>query len=357
METFAFAYYRFRPKEHNFVSEWDFLYNKAHNEYLNYAATTGLVGLGSYLLVIGFFIFRSLKQFKIQNTLPFALLSGYVSILITNFFGFSVMPVALYFWLIPAMCFLLYQGCEPSSPLGCETKDEQKLARGQLVFIVFLLFSIFYLLFTLARMWQADTYFARAYQLAHAGYHKDAYQPFHQAISLAPSEPFYRDELSYTDAVLAQTAWEQKEATLAGQLTQEALIQSQIAIKTSPSNVNFWKTRTKVFYGLAEIDGKYNEQALESLLVAQKLAPTDPKIAYNLGLLYGRVDKRDQAIKTLEETVGLKPDYREARFALALFYDEAGRRPEAVIHLEYILDKIASDDASAIEKLRQWGLR
>ncbi|MBI4037237.1 O-antigen ligase family protein, partial [Candidatus Daviesbacteria bacterium] len=44
VETFAYSYYNFRPVEHNLVSEWDFLYNKAHNEYLNYLSTTGILG-------------------------------------------------------------------------------------------------------------------------------------------------------------------------------------------------------------------------------------------------------------------------------------------------------------------------
>ena len=61
VETFAFAYYQFRPAEHNLTSEWDYLYNKAHNEYLNYLATTGALGLGSYLLFIGVFIFITLR--------------------------------------------------------------------------------------------------------------------------------------------------------------------------------------------------------------------------------------------------------------------------------------------------------
>ena len=31
VETFAYSYYKYRPAEHNLVSEWDFIYNKAHN--------------------------------------------------------------------------------------------------------------------------------------------------------------------------------------------------------------------------------------------------------------------------------------------------------------------------------------
>jgi O-antigen ligase len=54
VETFAYSYYWTRPVEHNLTSEWDFLYNKAHNEYLNYLATTGTVGLCTYLIFIFF---------------------------------------------------------------------------------------------------------------------------------------------------------------------------------------------------------------------------------------------------------------------------------------------------------------
>ncbi len=70
VETFAFSYYKFRPVEHNMTSEWDFLYNKAHNEYLNFAATTGAFGLGTYLLVLGVFIiwcFFKIKPFAVDT--------------------------------------------------------------------------------------------------------------------------------------------------------------------------------------------------------------------------------------------------------------------------------------------------
>ena len=61
LETFAFAYYQYRPAAHNMTSEAQFLYNKAHNEYLNYLATTGTVGIVTYLLMIGGFLFLSLQ--------------------------------------------------------------------------------------------------------------------------------------------------------------------------------------------------------------------------------------------------------------------------------------------------------
>ena len=62
VETFAYSYYLYRPAEHNMTSEWNFIYNKAHNEYLNFAANSGTVGLLSYLVLIGFTIYFFIKR-------------------------------------------------------------------------------------------------------------------------------------------------------------------------------------------------------------------------------------------------------------------------------------------------------
>ena len=99
VETFAYSYYNFRPPEHNLVSEWDFLYNKAHNEYLNFFATTGIVGLGTYLLLQAWIFIWLFKHISILNA---AFLAGLVGLSVSNFFGFSTVSVALLFFLFPA---------------------------------------------------------------------------------------------------------------------------------------------------------------------------------------------------------------------------------------------------------------
>ncbi len=113
VETFAYSYYNFRPPEHNLVSEWDFLYNKAHNEYINFLATTGIIGLGTYLLLQIWVFIWLLKQGFNQRlktkdqTLLLAFISGLAGLSISNFFGFSTVPVALLFFLYPAFAIVL----------------------------------------------------------------------------------------------------------------------------------------------------------------------------------------------------------------------------------------------------------
>ncbi|MCR4263488.1 MAG: O-antigen ligase family protein, partial [Candidatus Roizmanbacteria bacterium] len=115
VETFAWIFYQFKPVEHNLTSEWDFLYNKAHNEYLNYAATTGFIGLASYLSIIGVFMVWFIRnmRYEIRETgynariLAMGLFAGWLSLLVTNFFGFSVVATSVYFWLIPSLIVIL----------------------------------------------------------------------------------------------------------------------------------------------------------------------------------------------------------------------------------------------------------
>ncbi len=109
-ETFAESYYQFRPIEHNQTSEWELLYNKAHNEFLNYLATTGLLGLLSYLLllIIQFSVFIKKSPNIEYRTLNIALLAGWLTISITNFWGFSVVIMQLFLFLFPAIAITLH---------------------------------------------------------------------------------------------------------------------------------------------------------------------------------------------------------------------------------------------------------
>ncbi len=364
-ETFAYSYYNFRPREHNDVSEWDFLYNKAHNEYLNFAANTGTLGLLAYLGVIGGFIFWSLKKIitairenkKISNFPRFyyfslALLAGYASILVTNFFGFSVVVVGLLFFLYPAFAFVLSQ--EENNTKGIAHRNEKKsLDWPQKIFTFFFALCAIYFFLRLAQFWYADTLFAKGKKLNEVNQYNQAFGELQAAVQLNFSEPFYHDELAQSAASLAVAAHQQEEASLSAELTTLAISESDQTLKISPWHLNFWKNRTRVFYTLAEIDESYYQEALSSLLKAAEIAPTDAKVFYNLAVLYGRLGQNQTAIETLEKTIQLKPNYEAARWALALFYEQEGNLEKAKEELNYILEKINPNNQTVKEKLEE----
>lgn len=358
VETFAQSYYQYRPLEHNMTSEWDFLYNKAHNEYLNYAANSGLLGLGTYLVLIAVSIWTFLDKIRSDksslfslspsNRMTLAVALGWTTILLTNFFGFSVVVIQLFFFLLPALMIISENEQTPDTTL-----PKAALPLRSLFLILGVILMSGYILFTLAKIWYGDVLFARGYQLSRSQEYLQAYKYLQSAISLNRNEPFYYDEISYPTAQIAAALFDDKRASEAAVLSQEAILSSDIALTVSPKNVNFWKTRTRVMYTLSAIDPNHLEDAIKSLEEAQKLSPTDPKIPYNLGLLYDQKNETGKAIELLNQTVVLKPDYRDGYIALAYFYERQKQLPKARKTLQFILDHIATDDAEAKKKLEE----
>lgn len=383
VETFAFAYYKYRPIEHNLTSEWDYLYNKAHNEYLNYLATTGLFGLGSYIFLIGFFITNVILRLKaggskvlhsVQNdNIVIALLAGYLSILVSNFFGFSVVVVNFYFFLLPAFAFILGGMIDPQKILLFPIAEKIKITNYQLlitilrwpsVFLIIIIASIG--LLTLLRFFLADKAFAFGYNLDRTGQYQLAYPKLLEAATLRSGEPAFMDELSLNNAILSAALSYEDESTLAAQLKETALKTSEAVLAKHPNNVVFWKTRVRALYALSQVEPEYASLALSAIQNAKRLAPTDAKLSYNLGLLYGQDGEREKAVKALEEAIKLKPNYYDAYYALGLFYHESAldkqgkvAKPElqkkAVSAMKYILDNFATDDAQALQALETWG--
>jgi len=378
VETFAFAYYKYRPAEHNLVSEWNFLYNKAHNEYLNFLATTGILGLGTYLALIGIFLWKATKKIikakEIDNEyyIAISLVAAYVSILITNFFGFSVVNVNTFFFLIPAF-FLTVTNSLPDKFFifgkGLN-KDKNQLSAIQIVggsvTFVIAIFSIV----TLVNFWQADISYSLGSNLNKTGEYQQAYQLLHEAVRKRPNEPVFQDEMAMNSAIMAVVVSSQKQengksstgsAELAQNFIDEAINTSNKVVKDHPKNVVFRKTQVRIYYTLAQINPSFMPLAVEEIKKAKELAPTDANISYNLGVLTGQNGNPEKAIEILKETVKLKNDYRDAYYALGVFYNQVGKdqgnteyKKLAVEQMEFILKHISSEDKAAKDALDTW---
>lgn len=343
VETFAYSYYQFRPIEHNLVSEWDFLYNKAHNEYLNFAATTGSLGIMSYLILIGFCIYLFIKTSK-NGPIPIALLAGYASILVSNFFGFSVVPTQLQLFLFPAIAF----GLTVQS-----TKYEVQSKNKILIFLI--LCTMFYVLCTIFCYWFSDILFTKGKALNDSQNYLAAQKVLEKAIKLNPKEAIFHNEIStsYTGIALLMKA-SKIEENITNIIT-TAIDESDKAVALSPANLNLLRTRTTLFLRLSIFDPKYLIEAKNTLLTAMSKAPTDAKIYYNLALTYVRLDEVETAIKLLDKTIELKPNYKDARYLYALLLIDKKDYKKAKEELSYILARIDPNDENArleLEKLK-----
>lgn len=370
VETFAYSYYKYRPVEHNSVSEWDFLYNKAHNEYLNYLATTGLVGFLSYVFMIGAFLVYSMKyivyrekapsQYTKYHILYTGLVAGYTSYLIQNIFGFSVVMIALLFYLYPAFVVTL---TENAKEFDLSKSDNffvnlfRKLVYNRLVHmgIIFIVGGlVLAFLYTLRLYWHADTLYKSGSDYSDAGNPGRAYNDLVRAVDLNFREPIYKAELGYA-AGSAAVALYQEDATLSGQLRERSVEETEKALQISPANLSLWRTAIRTYYQLSTLDPEFEKKTLEVMDHAISLAPTDAKLYYNKALVLGQAEKFDEAISTMQEALKLKPNYMEAYFYLGYFYEQKKDKENAIKNYEEVLkfDPKHEETLKKLEELRK----
>ncbi len=94
-ETFPYAFQPHRSSALNYTSEWDFIFNKPHNYYIEILTELGIVGLLAYLTLYTYLLLK----------LPRWLTPTLIAFLVTNFFGWPSVSTDLLFILLASFGF------------------------------------------------------------------------------------------------------------------------------------------------------------------------------------------------------------------------------------------------------------
>jgi len=89
-ETFPYTFQPFRNTKLNYSSEWDYVFNKPHNYYLELWSESGVVTLLAYFVLLHF-LFKKL---------PWFLYPSLVAFVTTNIFGWPTVSTTIFFWFL-----------------------------------------------------------------------------------------------------------------------------------------------------------------------------------------------------------------------------------------------------------------
>lgn len=363
VETFAYSYYFVRPQEHNLTSEWDYLYNKAHNEYLNFFATTGFFGIASYVFFLSAVIVLTLVWIiRSASLLQVCLLASWITILITNFVGFSTTVINLYFYIIPLLIYYLEVSKKnEKNVVEKHTQPFKKEQGGNAVWYGCVLLLLLFLFQYFISYWIADTKFALGENAARSNDYQTAVSLITSALQFHP-EHVYEDKLSF---YLASLAVYQKDPKEAVQLMKSAQDYNNQSLHESPQNILYWKTRIKNLYLFYQItlDKKYLDEGIQALNEARKISPTDPKLTYfsatYYALMYDEEKNLDmkknyaqQSLLAINESIRMKNDYFESYFLKAQLLKKYQMKVEAKQVYEYILKNISPQNAQVIQDMQ-----
>lgn len=347
VETFGESYYGYRPVEMNKTSEWDFLFNKAHNEYLNYLATTGVVGTGAYLILILAFFWLGWRQIKKlanpERIFLAAALSSTAGYLVQNAFEFTVVPLALLFVLnLSVFSLIRAQPIKLRLPLVNRIVSKAALAVTPLLLI--------WTLLTIFNFWRSDIYYSQGSSDASLGDSTLARQELRMAVSLNPTEPNYLIQLALTESYLAQNAQGQTQRDLAASSHQIA----NLATKIAPKNLAVLRLKAFILEKLSALDDNLTEAAEKTRVEAAGLAPTEPKVRLELADYYFKRGLFDQAAANFVKAFSLKANLIEAPIGAAKAYLKLGQPDSAKKFLE-LARQINPDDPSVTDLSKDLG--
>lgn len=304
-ETFAYAYQKVRPIAHNNTTEWDFFYNKAHNEFLNYLANTGILGTLGYLSLLYFVLLRLYKTSKDADRqtqlIAKGTIAGILGYQLTILFGFSVVATQTIMYLLAATALALGKLNFKEIPLSVSGIKKYAL-------ITVVLVSGLWLIVSTLRLYFADILITRA---------KATYSPgrattiFDNAILTFPVQnPFYAADFASSAAVFSGSY---SELGIAEDFAATANTYAQISYKIAPHN--FLNIR-KIVNAYTVISGsnetyKKSGEALASRLM--ELAPTDPQSYNTAAKFYLAEGDKEKAAAYVKKALELKHDYVDAQ--------------------------------------------
>lgn len=363
VETFAYSYYKDRPMEHNNVSEWDFLYNKAHNEFLNFLATTGAVGLVAYVLLLSWFGVKNVLYIGVKNVLyigskikngqdfgnkvlALGLFSGVVALTISNFFGFSTVTVSMLMFIYFAILAVLMSDSPDSK------QDKKELSPGTTEYIAITIVSLMsiFLLSRVQNMWRADSSYAKATNLSNQGQFDASLTLIQKAIKLRPREALYYDRFATTLGQVTIFLAQQEQLEQATDMAKAAISLSDKTNKLNGVHLNFYKSRAALFTNLSLLDPNQILEAQKAYEEALERSPTDPKIVYRLGLINEAMGNNEAAVEKFKLALDMKPDYVAVRVHLGDFYAQEGQLELALYQYQEIA-KLQPENGENLAKI------
>jgi putative inorganic carbon (HCO3(-)) transporter len=305
--------------------------DKAHNESLQTAVGSGLLGLVAYLwLIIGYFVLTVRALLRSSNRRRKIVLAAFFAGTLAYFFqmqmSFSVISVSPLFWLALGITESQYLS-EQRSPLKKTGRRKTSLSRAAyLVAFAMVAFGVVLSLRPVA----AEVFTRRAFVSRGSGLWRDTALNLERAVALNANEDSYHLRLGEAYLEIWKSGDEEgKERAL------EAFLRAK--------SLNPWNEKIHFYLGdyyrlRGKVAGEYwYEKAIESFARLTALDSNNSDAYARLGLVYAEMGQYPRAIGAWEKGLKLNPGQTSLFYNMARAYELAGKFPEAVTYYQKVL--------------------
>jgi len=355
--TFAYDYVRFKPQFANQDSvSWNLTFFSGSSEVINRAATTGLLGVAVFLLMIGAWTvagFRALTGEKEESALPLAVFSGWTAIVVASFCYPFNLSLAMLFWAFLGLVILAGGNLSAFS-----LNSKRSSYAASLVFVVIMVLGLGLL------AWNIKRYYAEAQFLAAAKAMQNndldgAIKGLESAVGYTGrTQDNYLVGLSQMYLMRGQVELKKE-----GVKAEEAFAAARpyflnaldvAALSTdfaNPGNSANWVNRGYIYRQLLGFEEGFDSRALEMYQKALALEPNNPLLWTEIGQVYGIKKDVGKAKESFNKAISLRGQYIDPHYDLALIFDQEGDKKSAIRELEIIATLLPADDSESREKV------
>ncbi len=185
-----------------------------------------------------------------------------------------------------------------------------------------------------------------------------AINTYNESLSRNPADPNTYLRIGNVHLAVADNAQKALSRGQAG--ANAASLRTQIDEQLNKAAENYNKAITlhnnfgQALYNLAVVYDRQNKltEAIKQFEKLRAANPRDPSFAFQIGLLYYRDNRKDNALEAWRQAVLLFPNYSNARWYLSLVYEERGDLAAALNQVEEI-EKFNSENELVKQRLVQ----
>lgn len=362
LETYPYAYSKFKSPALNQTNYWGVNFNDSVSEVVTWATTTGIFGTLAWLIFA--FMVLIIGVGIASNATGQGLLASWVFILVSKFLYPTSLPLEFLFWFIPALLVLKGGEWGGRGETGWSYRFQTGSVKTLAIFFVLLVVMLGSLggLYFSVKRWGAEKTFVRSVTASNTataedsvGKRDEVLNGIYEAIAADPYEPRYFRVLAQAlfakmgDVVAGinsrpanERQAKPEESAMLQNLTVRTINAVQRATALDPRNVGVAVDAAESYRELAPMVQGSDDLAIQNYERAADLEPINPFIKTQLGQLYliksnafnyGLELDEDYLAKArgvLEKALELNPNYANARYFHALIQDKDGDKDGAL---------------------------
>ena len=358
--TFLTDFTRFKQPTYNADQAlWSVTFLRSSSFVLELLATTGILGLVSFL----FIVFKIIREKTLFLPLIFAIIAAFVlpfsPIVLTLFFGllglFAIVRSFANSKGYEEIDLHLIAFREPVHPgTTPQTRGRQSLLLSGLIMLAIfggVAFADFYT----AKFVLSDMAFQKSLIAAARNNGSETYRLQSEAIKAFPYRDMYHRVFSQTNLALANSLAQQtpKGSSPSAAVQQNILTLIQQSINTgrsastlSPYSAMNWNNLSGVYRALIGFGQNADQFAILTNQQAISLDPSNPQQYINLGGIYYQLGLWDEAIRQFQIAIRLKPDNANAYYNAAHALESKGNLNQALTVYEAVKTLVAKDSES-----------